>query len=253
MVKSAPAQHAIITARGARLVAPGTRFALGQLTRSEHRYRLRGQGHEVMLRHRTRDAAILVEIGHARSYEPPAAASHVLRGALRIIDAGGYIGLFGLYALERWDVRTLVSFEPDPDNYRLLELNAVDERWQHVAAAVGTAAGTMRFRTGLFSESRTAEPAEPSIVVPVVDLFDYGTCDLLKIDIEGGEWPLLADDRLEGFARIIVLEWHWRGCPEREARQTACRMLANRGYVNQHQVSEETPENGLIWGWRDES
>ena len=78
-----------------------------------------------------------------------------------------------------------------------------------VDAAVSNRVGQMRFVTGRFSESRAARDDESAIAVPTVDLFDQPPVDLLKMDIEGGEWPILEDARLPGLAaRAIVMEWH---------------------------------------------
>jgi hypothetical protein len=47
----------------------------------------------------------------------------------------------------------------------------------------------MWFLPGLLAESRRAGPDEPGIEVPMRDHFSLDhRVDLLKIDIEGGEW-----------------------------------------------------------------
>jgi hypothetical protein len=55
-----------------------------------------------------------------------------------------------------------------------------------------------------------------STTVPVRDVFPYmQECDLLKIDIEGGEWGLLADPRFASTsAKALVMEVHPEARPE---------------------------------------
>jgi FkbM family methyltransferase len=250
VVKSGPVQHAIITGRATACVRPRARFATAQLSRRTRRYQL-PSGRDVLVRHRTRDLAILVEVfGAHRIYEPPEPVRALLESPLRVIDLGANIGLFSLWALDRWGVHDLVTFEPDPDNARLLDALAADCQWDRRTAAASNHNGTMRFRAGLYSESRAAHDGEPAITVPVADLFAESPCDLLKIDIEGGEWPILADPRLEGFARVIVMEWHGAECPELDASATVHRLLQERGYTSCHDVPGDWERNGLLWAWR---
>ena len=51
---------------------------------------------------------------------------------------------------------------------------------------------------------------------PRVDVFPYlAAADLVKIDIEGSEWEILADARFAGIAaRVLVLEYHPQGSSE---------------------------------------
>src|SRR5262245_39405422 len=125
------AQEVIQAQRAARLLAPARRFAINQRHRGAVGcYRLRGGDTVVRLRHRTRYAAIVNEIFATGLYEPPAGLR--LGAALRVVDAGANIGLFGLFAFERWEVRRLQSYEPDPGNAALLRANAAcqAERWK---------------------------------------------------------------------------------------------------------------------------
>jgi hypothetical protein len=98
-------------------------------------------------------------------------------------------------------------------------------------------------------------PAGSTLRVPLVDFFEtVGTepIDLLKMDIEGGEYALLSDPR---FARLpiraLVMEWH--RTRERPDGKAWCeRALADMGY-------EVTPGiwtgevNGLLWARRKEA
>lgn len=203
------------------------------------------------VRHRSRDLDILTEVFGRGTYTPPPGVAETLAGPVRVTDAGGNIGLFGLYALQQWNVTVLRSYEPDRDNARLLTETARPfGQWDVIRSAVSNHAGTIAFRDGLLSESRAALPGEESTTVPAVDLFTEPASDLLKLDIEGGEWALLGDSRLPKLqARVVVLEWHRLGCPDSDPGAYASRLLREAGYTGQAR-GEACASNGMLWAWR---
>ena len=282
-VKSPPGQHLVQTVRGAGVVREPLRFAAHQVGPSRvGAYTLRGSGLRVFVRHRndvfaeqhaeaTDDVHILNEIfggtGGQYAYDPPAplAARLDAMPQPKMMDLGANIGLFGAYAFGRWSGVRLHSFEPDPTNRALLartiDANALDARWSLTEAAVANYNGEMTFVSGLFADSHPvadegengAGPGQSTITVPTVDLFEQDhDVDLVKMDIEGGEWSILTDARLSGLgADMIVLEWHARGCPEDDARAAAARLLADAGYSAQQEVEVAT-YNGVLWAWRED-
>jgi FkbM family methyltransferase len=241
------------TARAARLVRPAAQLCARQAVASPPgSYTLRSSGRRVHVRHRSRDLDILTEVFGRGTYAPPYAARSVLSSPLDVLDLGGNVGLFGLYALDRFDVRSLCSYEPDRDNARLLEETARPyDRWTVVRAAASNRAGELDFRGGLFSESRMALPGEPATTVPAHDVLATCPADLVKIDIEGGEWAILADPRLPRTSwRAVVIEWHHLACPAGDdAGAEASRLLAAAGFTQQAR-GDECPTNGLLWAWR---
>jgi len=252
-VKSNAGQHAIQTSRACRAVQPAGKFAIRQLATGVGAYRLRGNGHTVHVRHRTRDVAILAEIFSRHSYQPPASMNGHLDGPLNVLDLGGNVGLFGAYALHTWNVTELVSYEPDHNNLELLRATARPHmNWTVSPVAVSNRNGSIRFLEGAYSESREALPFETGgTTVPVVDVFDHKGTDLVKMDIEGGEWPILADPRLPDLARVIVLEWHAVGAPdEYHAGDVARRLLREAGYTEQYEPSRDHDGNGVLWAWK---
>jgi FkbM family methyltransferase len=270
IVKSRYGQHLIQTVRGARAVRESVRFVALQFGRPRRaRYRLRGSDFAIFVRHCTRDVHILNEIfgGTAgrRVYEPPPDLGSLLdrRPSPRVLDVGGNIGLFGADVLSRWPGATIRSFEPDPANGDLLakviSANRLEKRWTLVRAAVANRAGDLEFTAGLFADSHVAarhlessrSPADGTLTVPSVDLFaEDHHVDLLKMDIEGAEWPILSDSRLRDLrATVLVLEWHARGCSEPEPHACVLRLLREAGYGELYEV-ESGPENGVLWARR---
>lgn len=276
LLDSEPVQTVARTVRSARAVREPVRFTALQLAgpKRESAYRLRDSGLTVHLRHRTRDLAIFKEIFGANAwpsvYEPPAAVEAILTTAEnpRVLDVGANIGLFGAFAVGRWGA-SVESFEPDPRNVPLLrrtiQANALQSRWKLQEVAVSNRGGELPFVAGLFAESQLSGVGDPAdraegavslaegdtIQVPVIDLFETDhDVELLKIDIEGAEWEILADPRLKELkAKAVVLEWHTMGCPGPDPHETAVRLLAAAGY-GAHEDGEMPGATGMLWAWR---
>ncbi len=224
-------------------------------------YHLRRSDLRVVLRHGTSDTTMFDEIHCAHVYAPPPAALAALDavpGPLRVLDLGANVGLFALDARSRWPNATIRSVEPDPANLAVLErcaaANAAVGTWVLVPAAAATTPGTMEFVTGAGAESHqaVAGTGEAGVVVPTVDALELmADADLVKIDIEGGEWALLADPRLRDVpVRALVLEHHGRLCPEFPPRATAARLLEQAGFRTLA-GGEEAVGVGTLWAWRE--
>ena len=266
VVKSAPVQHQIRTWRALGVVRGRGRFlALQHGSRRIGRYGLRDSGMTFHVRHRTGDVAILNKIfardTAVNSYAPPAAIADRIAagGAPRILDVGANIGMFGVYALDRWPGARITAFEPDPDNLRVLRktvvANAVGDRWQVVPKAVSNHVGELSFVADLRAEAHIAGAREKgTITVPTVDLFDFADepIDLIKMDIEGGEWAILADPRMAALdVKAIRLEWHTMLCPAENACAEAGRLLRAAGFAHVLDASHEHERNGVLWAWRE--
>jgi hypothetical protein len=75
--------------------------------------------------------------------------------------------------------------------------------------------------------------------------------DLVKIDIEGGEWPILADARFASMrARAVVLEYHIDGSPSGDPAGSAAAALTAAGFVVGEPVPATAPGYGTLWAWR---
>lgn len=221
-------------------------------------YRLRESGVAVAIRHHGGDVMALDELFSQQEYELPPPVERTLRAPtepLRVVDLGANIGLFGAWLLGRFPTAQIVAFEADPSNatvHRLtIEANGLGERWRLVEAFAGTRAGTTRFVPDLFGISREAEGQE-GIELPVVDVLpDLRDADFVKIDIEGAEWPIIADPRFRDLrARAVVLEYHAWGCPGDDPRTLAEQALRAGGYELVHAGQKPAFGAGVLWGWR---
>jgi hypothetical protein len=71
--------------------------------------------------------------------------------------------------------------------------------------------------------------------------------DLLKMDIEGSEWPILADKRMRDLkSLVLVMEFHKAGCPSPPSA-AAARSLLERAGFEVDLVAENYWGHGLMW------
>lgn len=243
--------------RAAALVRPSLRFALFELARREatRPYVLRESGLTAYLRHPLNDMWIVDEIYVQRVYEPPAEVQEVV-GSLgrppRILDLGGHAGLFALFALGRFPGATVTSLEPNPDNAAVLEASrttgATGDRWTLVRAAAGPHDGTARIGGPSFLARLGDDGAFEVEVRDAFTLLEHA--DVAKIDIEGGEWPLLTDERLSRSpVRAVVLELHDDGNGGAAYRERARDLLRAAGFTP-GPLFDERPDTACVWAWR---
>jgi FkbM family methyltransferase len=224
-------------------------------------YRIRESGLRCFVRHDGHDAWVLHEVFGKQAYAVAPRLAAVLARAgksLHVVDVGAHLGLFALYILGRYPTARITSFEPDPGNAALLErtvrANGLGPRWEIVRAAASTASERVGFVAGRRERSHLAAAGDrDAMTVNAVDLFDWlEDVDLLKIDIEGGEWRILADARfLTLSAPAIVLEYHSHLCPEPDPERAARLRLVGAGYeVTAAADAVLTPEVGVLWALR---
>jgi FkbM family methyltransferase len=239
----------------ARTVRPSWRFVARELLRRRGLalYRLRGGAASVGVRHRTGDVVTLGEVFHEHDYEPPSAVDALLGPTPRILDLGANVGMFGAFALQRWPAATIRGYEPDPDNAsvheRVIAVNDAGARWSLEQAAAGATNGTARFAGGQAALSHLASDGELEVEVHDV-LAAVAEADLLKIDVEGGEWAIIGDPRFaDAPPRALAMEYHPEGCPAGEPRAEAERLLHAAGMRTA--IVWERDRYGMLWAWRD--
>lgn len=244
-----------------RLVRETARFATREMrgVDSTHVYRIRTSGLRASITHGTPDVLTLDQAFYQHVYEPPAAVRATLEASgrpLRAIDLGANIGLWGLWLHGRFPVGRVTAVEPDPENAakhrHQIALNNLGGSWELMQAAATGTAGTVAFTVGRATTGRIGEPEEPGTVdVQGIDVFALlDNVDLLKLDIEGAEWPILSDPRWAALKTpVVMLEYHPYGAPSADPLRDAIEALAGAGYetLPLHGAPDGT---GIVWGWR---
>jgi FkbM family methyltransferase len=246
--------------RRSSIVNGRTRFFVNDVQRRPgvSCYSLRNGAGTVLIRHsNVEDSFVLKEIfGAVDTYAVPGEVDSALRsaGVSVITDLGANIGLAALKFGRMFPTAQLVCVEADKSNASILEatlaLNDLLARTRVLKVAAAASAGTLRFVAGEGGRSHVAAPGEDGANVEAVDIFPVleGT-DLLKIDIEGGEWTILEDDRVGATPiKAICMEYHARLCPGNNASTTATALLNRAGF--DVVTLREEPPGGVLWALR---
>ena len=143
-----------------------------------------------------------------------------------IIDCGSNIGMSILYFKKIYPKAKIIGFEPDPGIFTYLQKNIQANRIEgvtvHMAAlasdsGTGILVGDGKYGSSLALNPDAVGPAREGIEVSCVRLADYldEPIDLLKMNIEGVEWPVLKDtgDRLRLVRQMIIEYHHLPGLP----------------------------------------
>jgi FkbM family methyltransferase len=208
------------------------------------RVRFEIAGHPVILRTGTPDLEV------ARScltgeFDEALACIQDPRGLF--IDAGAYIGTAALAFAARFPESEIICLEPSPDNYSVAVANTAhlpNVRVLNVALAERAGESTLRARaTGEWGHTLVPNPADCATsrvvssvsTVGVEDLLAQSArhrVELLKLDIEGGEFALFnAPTDWLAHTHVIVAELHDKivpGCEDVFLRANAGRTVWRR-------------------------
>jgi FkbM family methyltransferase len=134
----------------------------------------------------------------------------------RLVDLGANIGLASLWFAHRYGCKVIVAVEPSPENAELVRRNLHGNNLpaEIVEAAVGPHDGVVRFEDS--TDSNMGRVGAGGREVPMVSMktvlekLPPGVdVDLVKMDIEGGEGPLLEGDLgWLGRVRSVIAEFH---------------------------------------------
>jgi FkbM family methyltransferase len=177
-------------------------------------YRMRC-GINVHTRHNRSDLHMIDEIWAYRKYDY--FGYRVAPGDV-VVDIGGNIGAFSLYAARIGGASRVFSFEPFPGNYKILSHNVEQNRLRNVTCVNQAVAGSRGLRTLRLnsedsgSHSLVNGSCEHTIEVECCTLEDVFArysltkIDYLKMDCEGAEYEILenAISRLPQIGRISM-------------------------------------------------
>jgi FkbM family methyltransferase len=176
-----------------------------------------------------------------------------LRGSLQtIVDIGAHVGFFSLYARSLFPGATIHAYEPNPDLTKHLAQNAAVGKFRVFSEAVGARSSTVRLsreRDSVFT--KTVE--DPQGAVPQVSIEQAierlgGHVDVLKLDCEGCEWPILQTTDYLHSVRFLTMEYHLsENRPLNELR----RLIRAKGFIVNF-IHEDGDQNGRIWAQSEE-
>ena len=177
-------------------------------------------GLKITLRRDHMDAEILAEIFFENCYVRDLA----LPPNPVVVDIGGFIGDFSLYAATQLKARRVVVCEPSPRNWTLLVKNIQDNHCEDRVAMVNKAVsdGSVvmldidapdrgQAQVSAYRPSRCGrKPVECISLASLFAEFKLTEVDLLKIDCEGGEYEILQSLPSKVFSGVksIVFEFH---------------------------------------------
>jgi FkbM family methyltransferase len=177
-----------------------------------------------VLRHPAERAGLpetILEIWHERAYT---ASFYEPSGSDVIVDAGANVGLCSIWIARRNPGCRILAFELCSENYSFLWRNIEAAGVRSVEAyraGLAGAAGVGRILDGgvrsLDHHVERSEAAPDSgdrvellSLREVFEMVGDGAIDLFKIDIEGGEYDLFRDARIEDILRVrrFSIEYH---------------------------------------------
>ena len=137
-----------------------------------------------------------------------------------IIDVGGHIGLFSLYASQFCKNGLIYSFEPVPENYDLLIDNVRSNDLNQIKPfnlAVSNSNSDIKLYLNddeaghsMFSKSSKSITVDSISLQQIFDNNNIENCNFLKLDCEGTEYEILENLPTSYFDKIkkIVIEYH---------------------------------------------
>ncbi len=137
-----------------------------------------------------------------------------------VIDVGGHIGLFSLYASQFCKHGIIYSFEPVKENYQLLLDNITLNNLNQIKPfnlAVSSSNSSVKLYLNddeaghsMFSESSKTITVNSTSLQRIFDDNNIENCNFLKLDCEGTEYEILQNLPTSYFDKIekLIIEYH---------------------------------------------
>jgi len=181
-----------------------------------------------------------------------------------ILDIGAHTGYFAIYASVLNPTTQILSFEPEPSNFKLLKENLKQNRIHNAKAKNLAVAGTNSPRTLIISEDshnhsllteavqkpqpQTQTTTQTTTLDLILKAHDH--CDLIKMDVEGAEYEILAATQPETFTKIKTLFIEYHEFTPDQNHQTLIQLLKAQGFKTQSQQNHYDKNLGYILATR---
>lgn len=172
--------------------------------------------------------------------------SHLKRPVSTIVDIGGNIGLFSLWAWHHFPNAKILTFEPNPRVFGFLSKNLSPTN--AVPHLVGVASTPGRAVMNDSTDSRMASTSPtPSGEIELVTLSQIveksgGSIDILKMDCEGAEWDIFKDKHAFDSIKVIRMEYH---LDEKHSMDDLLSITKDLGYT----MTNHIPNSGFGIAW----
>jgi FkbM family methyltransferase len=183
-----------------------------------------------------------------------------------VVDIGGGIGDYTLFAALANPHGKVYAFEPFPQSFAFLQENVTANRATNIQAfqeAIWSQAGAVKIDSttgepGQFISRTTDVIVEQATQVPSISLAQaferqgIAQCDLMKIDCEGAEYPILFNTPDEVLQRVrrIVMEYH--DSVTKYTHRDMQSYLESKGYAVRVVHSYVHADLGYLYAWRKE-
>ena len=177
-----------------------------------------------------------------------------------IIDIGGHLGFFSLYASLINPTVPIYAYEPHNGNFELLKKNLKENHVKNVTAknlAVTNEVGEVELQVSkedlnhstvhAIEDTGERQKVGSTTLEKIINGQNLGQVDLLKIDAEGAEFSMLEDSPSKVFDRVshIFLEYHdW--VPNGDHKRLK-KFLEKQGYKVDDFPNSKMPELGFLW------
>jgi len=177
-------------------------------------------GLNITIRQNLWDARIVREI----FFDKPYMRHFQLDADPIIVDIGGYIGDFSLFAAKYLNARHVIVYEPTDENFKMLRQNIENNGYEDRITAVNKAVSAsdevilnvqvsedQEIHASAYWYPEAEQRRLPSVTLPeLFETHQLESVDLLKVDCEGGEYDIFpaVPDTLFKRIKNIVFEYH---------------------------------------------
>lgn len=187
------------------------------LTKKEHVILETRSGLKIKIRTNSTDIMAFTHVWLIEEYSNPGFDLHE---SDTIVDIGGHIGLFTLFASQFCKNGKIYCFEPVKENYDLLLSNVTLNNLSNVSAfnvAVTDKTSTVKIFLNkddsghsMFSHDLNSVEVKSTTLKSIFDENNITTCDFIKMDCEGAEYDIINSLPQEYFKKIkkMIIEYH---------------------------------------------